>query len=107
MAGDIRVEVAYALPERQVIVRLRMPVVTALEAIQASGILEKHPEIDLRKNKIGVYGRLVSLDTLLRDQDRVEIYRSLIADPKEVRRKRAQEQRLTRKCGVPPGEPPS
>ena len=107
MAADIRVEVAYALPERQVIVRLRMPVVTALEAIRASGILERHPEIDLRKNKIGVYGRLVSLDTLLRDQDRVEIYRSLIADPKEVRRKRAEEQRLTRKCGVAPGEPPS
>jgi putative ubiquitin-RnfH superfamily antitoxin RatB of RatAB toxin-antitoxin module len=59
------------------------------QAIEASGLLQKHPEIDLAKNKIGIFGKLTKPDAVLRDQDRVEIYRPLIADPKEVRKQRA------------------
>lgn len=91
----IGVEVVYALPERQTLVGLRLPAgSTVMDAIRASGILEKHPEIDLAKNRLGVYGRQVKSDAVLRDRDRVEIYRPLLADPKEVRRRRAAEGRL-------------
>jgi putative ubiquitin-RnfH superfamily antitoxin RatB of RatAB toxin-antitoxin module len=69
------------------------------QAIEASGLAQKHPEIDLAKNKVGVYGKLAKLDTPLRDRDRVEIYRPLIADPKEVRRKRAEEGKVMKKGG--------
>ena len=59
------------------------------EAIVASGVLTKYPDIDLAKNKLGVFARLVKPDTVLRDRDRVEIYRPLKVDPKEARRNRA------------------
>jgi len=86
----IRVEVAYAKPEEQVIIPIDVPVGTTLEeAIRVSGILEQFPEIDLNKNRTGIFGKLAGLDTVLRERDRVEIYRPLIADPKEARRKRA------------------
>lgn len=86
----IRVEIAYALPHKQALVSLDLPAGTKLEhAIQQSGVLSQFPEIDLAKNKVGIFSKLVSLDTVLRDRDRVEIYRPLIADPKEVRRQRA------------------
>lgn len=86
----ITVEVAYALPDNQVIIPIKMPLQATIEqAIQASGILTKFPEIDLSVNKIGIFGKLSKLDTNLRHLDRVEIYRSLIADPKEVRKQRA------------------
>lgn len=92
MSDDIRVEVVYALPQEQQLLSLRVaPGTTAAEAIERSGILKKHPEIDLGQNKIGIFGKLVKTDTVLRDRDRVEIYRPLIADPKEVRRQRAAE----------------
>lgn len=100
MGEGIRVDAAFALPGQQRIVRLRLPPgATVIDAIRASGLLEDYPEIDLRKNKVGVYGRLVALDTPLRDQDRVEIYRGLVADAKAMRRARAQERR-GRKKGV-------
>lgn len=94
------VEVAYAKPDEQVII----PVVaqagmTAAVAIATSGILIRFPEIDLAQNKIGIFGKLVKPDTVLRDKDRVEIYRKLIADPKEVRRKRADEGKAMKKGG--------
>ncbi len=89
-ADSIPVEVAYALPERQLILKLEVAPDTTLEqAIHASGMLEKFPEIDLGSNKVGVFGKLAQLDDKLQAGDRVEIYRPLIADPKEVRKKRA------------------
>jgi putative ubiquitin-RnfH superfamily antitoxin RatB of RatAB toxin-antitoxin module len=86
----IPVEVAYALPEKQLILALDVaPDATLEEVIRASGILDRFPEIDLGKNKFGVFGKLGKLSDTLHAGDRVEIYRPLIADPKEVRKKRA------------------
>jgi len=97
---SISVEVAYALRERQELVSLSLPSgITVQQALEASGLLQKHPEIDLGVNKIGVFGKLVKLDAELREGDRVEIYRPLIADPKEVRRKRAEEGLAMKKGG--------
>jgi len=91
-ADSMPVEVAYALPERQLILKLEVaPDATLEQAIHASGMLEKFPEIDLGSNKVGVFGKLAKLDDRLHAGDRVEIYRPLIADPKEVRKKRAAE----------------
>ena len=85
-----RVEVAYARPDHQVIIALEVPEGTTIEgAIELSGICDEFPEIDLTRNKVGIFGRLQKLHTVLRERDRVEIYRPLIADPKEVRRQRA------------------
>jgi putative ubiquitin-RnfH superfamily antitoxin RatB of RatAB toxin-antitoxin module len=96
----LSVEVAYALPLKQELLRLQLPAGSTLQqAIEASGLLRKHPEIDLRKNKVGVFGKLARLDAPLRDRDRVEIYRPLVADPKEVRRKRADEGKAMKKGG--------
>ena len=98
MADLIRVDVVYALPNQQALVKLHLPVhSTALAAIEASGLLQQYPEIDLAKNKIGVFAKLVKPDAILRDRDRVEIYRPLIADPKEVRKKRAAEGKAMKK----------
>ena len=100
MADLIRIEVVYALPTQQALVKLRLPVQSTVSAaIEASGLLQRFPEIDLKKNKIGVFAKLVKPDAILRDQDRVEIYRPLIADPKEVRRKRAAESKAMKKAG--------
>jgi putative ubiquitin-RnfH superfamily antitoxin RatB of RatAB toxin-antitoxin module len=87
----IPVEVAYAKPERQLIVELEVPEGTTVEqAVRASGILAEFPEIDLGgRNKVGIFGKVVPLTRSLRPHDRVEIYRPLIADPKEIRRRRA------------------
>ncbi len=90
MADSIAVEVVYAGPERQELVGLQLPPgSTLLQAVLASGFMQKFPEIDLRQNKVGIFGRIGKIDTPLREHDRVEIYRPLIADPKEVRRQRA------------------
>lgn len=100
MSEQITVEVAYARPEMQVILPVNLaPGDTVAQAIEVSGILVKFPEIDLQQNKVGIYGKLTKLDTPLRDKDRVEIYRKLIADPKEVRRKRAEEGKAMKKGG--------
>ena len=89
-AETMIVEVAYALPENQLIIPVQVPLSANIEtAINASGILNKFPEIDLTVNKIGIFGKLSKLDAHLRHLDRVEIYRPLIADPKEVRKQRA------------------
>jgi len=100
MSHEIMVEVSYALPERQIIIPIKMPEgATAEAAIRASGITNNFPEIDLSANKIGIFGKLSKLDAVLRDLDRVEIYRPLIADPKEVRRQRAAEGKVMKKGG--------
>jgi|SRR5690554_4158951 putative ubiquitin-RnfH superfamily antitoxin RatB of RatAB toxin-antitoxin module len=97
---DLMVEVAYALPQQQLIIPINVAQgTTAEEAVFASGILEKFPEIDLNANKLGVFGKLVKPDTVLRHLDRVEIYRPLIADPKEVRRQRAAQGKVMKKGG--------
>ena len=89
-AETIHVEVAYALPHKQVILALDVEADATLEqVIHASGILQQFPEIDLRQNRVGVFGRLGSLTDTLHAGDRVEIYRPLIADPKVVRKQRA------------------
>lgn len=94
--NKIQVEVAYATPDEQVIIPLSVDKGTTLEqAIQLSGILEHFPEIDLSQNKTGIFGKIAKADTELREQDRVEIYRPLIADPKESRRKRAEKKEKT------------
>jgi putative ubiquitin-RnfH superfamily antitoxin RatB of RatAB toxin-antitoxin module len=99
-AATITVEVVYALPQQQPLLRLQVAEgATVEDAIRQSGVLERFPEIDLAKNKVGVFSKLVKLDETLRDKDRVEIYRPLIADPKEVRRKRAEEGKVTKKGG--------
>ncbi|MDR0439752.1 MAG: RnfH family protein [Candidatus Accumulibacter sp.] len=96
--GTITVEVAYALKDKQELMALKLPAgATAREAVERSGLLEKHPEIDLAGNRLGVFAKLVKPDAVLRDRDRVEIYRPLIADPKEVRRQRAAEGKAMKK----------
>ena len=86
----IDVEVAYANPGQQVIVALKMPEgTTAEQAILASNLLNRFPEIDGADLKAGIFGSVCKLDQPLRKDDRVEIYRPLIHDPKEARRQRA------------------
>lgn len=100
MAETIQIEVIYALPEKQETVLLQLPSGASLQqAIEASGLIGKYPEIDLAKGKFGIYSKLAKLDTVLRDRDRVEIYRPLIADPKEVRKQRAAEGKVMKKGG--------
>jgi putative ubiquitin-RnfH superfamily antitoxin RatB of RatAB toxin-antitoxin module len=86
----IQVAVAYASPGEHLYRHLRLaPGSTVGEAIRASGLLAQCPEIDLNRNRVGIFGRLAQLDTPLQDGDRVEIYRPLNTDPKEARRRRA------------------
>ena len=96
----IMVEVAYALPETQVIIPLEVVQGASIEqAIKLSGVLDAFPEIDLAVNKVGIFSKLGKLDKILRDKDRVEIYRKLIADPKQVRKQRAAEGKKMKKGG--------
>lgn len=91
----LQVEVVYALPHEQHVVKLDVePSATVEDIIQHSGVLLKYPEIDLAVNKVGIFSRNVKLDALVRDKDRIEIYRPLLADPKEIRRKRAEQAKL-------------
>jgi putative ubiquitin-RnfH superfamily antitoxin RatB of RatAB toxin-antitoxin module len=88
--AELRVYVAYATPQREFIRPLRVgPGTTIGHAIEASGVLDSFPEINLVTQPVGIYSKKKTLETELRDGDRVEIYRPLIADPKESRRKRA------------------
>ncbi len=98
MAELITVDIVYARRDVQELMSLKLPTgVTVKEAVERSGLLAKFPEIDLTKNKLGVFAKLVKPDTVLRDRDRVEIYRPLIADPKEVRKQRAAEGKIMKK----------
>lgn len=92
MAGAerIRVEIAYARPEQQHLASLEVPAgVDVAEVIARSGICEQFPEIDLRRDRVGIFGRRVSLESTVTGGDRIEIYRPLQADPKQARRQRA------------------
>jgi putative ubiquitin-RnfH superfamily antitoxin RatB of RatAB toxin-antitoxin module len=87
---NIRVQVCFARPDVQILRDLVVPAGTTIaDAIGLSGVLSEAPEIDLTVCQVGIFGKLKTLDTALRDRDRVEIYRPLIADPKESRRRRA------------------
>ncbi len=100
MSAEIKVEVCYALPDKQLLLTVSLPSgATVSQAIEKSAVQSKFPEIDLTTHKVGIFGKLVKLDTPVRDKDRVEIYRPLIADPKEVRRKRAEEGKVMKKGG--------
>jgi uncharacterized protein len=96
----IAVEIAYALPDQQLIIPVQVaPGTTAEQAVMQSGILTKFPDIDLSKNQLGIFGKLTRPDTALRPLDRVEIYRPLIADPKAVRKERAEQGKVMKKGG--------
>ena len=88
----IRVEVAYATPERQLVLPLDVPPgCTLAEAIERSAIREEFPGLVVDFDAVGIFGRKAPAGQVLRAGDRVEIYRPLIADPKEARRKRARD----------------
>ncbi len=117
MSDMISIEVLYALPHQQTLLKLHVPQgCTVAEAINISGMREKYPDIDPAKNKLGIFSKLSKADAILRDLDRIEIYRPLIADPKEIRRQRVIGQRVIegkvmtaegslRSSGVPTGVP--
>ncbi len=86
----MKIEVAYALQDKQTLLAFEVDEGTTLQqAIELSGIIDTYPQIDLSKDKTGIFGKITKLDTVLREKDRVEIYRPLIADPKRVRKERA------------------
>jgi uncharacterized protein len=89
---NIEIEVVYALPENQIMRQITVPSgTTARQAVELSAIIDLFPEIDLAHNKLGIFGRLVKPGTILCEGDRVEVYRPLMVDPKENRRRRAKE----------------
>lgn len=93
MAENIMIQVVYALPEGQELLSCSLPAgATLQEALQASGLLARHG-LSLETSKFGIYGKQVRPDVVLRDRDRVEIYRPLIADPKEMRKARVAEKK--------------
>jgi uncharacterized protein len=86
----LQIEVAYARPDEQVVLKVDVPEgARVADAIARSGLLARFPEIDLALNKVGIHARVVALEDRLTSGDRVEIYRPLQADPKEVRRAKA------------------
>lgn len=90
----IRVEVVYALPGKQILLALDVPPGTSvIEAIELSGIRRQFNEMVIDPGRLGLFGTKAAPDTVLRAGDRIEIYRPLIADPKESRRKRAEQEK--------------
>ena len=86
------IEVSYASTREQLIISIKVPEdINVKQAIEKSGIQKKFPEIDLDKNNVGIFGKQTTLEHSLKNKDRIEIYRSLIIDPKELRRKKAAE----------------
>ncbi|HYS65755.1 MAG TPA: RnfH family protein [Paraburkholderia sp.] len=97
MSARLSIEVCYALGNEQTLIAVELPQgATLRQAIDASGILRRYPQIDLGTQKVGVFGKLKPLDTVLADHDRVEIYRPLRVDPKVSRQRRVEK---TRKAG--------
>ena len=89
MIEYIEVEIAYARPEYQVLKKLQVPAgVNVEQAIHFSGIMNQFPEIDLKKNRLGIFSKFAKRETVLQPRDRIEIYRPLTIDPKEARRLR-------------------
>lgn len=99
MSKLLAIEVVYAARDSQKLVTVAVPENTPLRtAIEASGMLVDYPEIDLSVNKVGIHGHIKPLDTILRDLDRIEIYRPLIADPKDARHRRVALGKMTKKA---------
>ena len=97
---QIAVEVAFAMSAEQVVVPLVIAENgTVSDAITASGVLQRFPQIDLKNNRVGIFSKLVKLDHIPREHDRIEIYLPLIADPKAVRKQRAAEGKKMKKGG--------
>ncbi|MGF6772055.1 putative ubiquitin-RnfH superfamily antitoxin RatB of RatAB toxin-antitoxin module [Paraburkholderia sp. GAS199] len=97
MSARLSIEVCYALPGEQALVTVDLPVgATVQQALDASGLLKRFPQIDPGTQKVGVFGKLKPLDAVLADHDRVEIYRPLLVDPKLSRQRRVEK---TRKAG--------
>lgn len=95
---EILVEVVFAKPGEQALEQLHVSADASVETvIRRSGFLERFPEIDLESNKVGIFGKAAALSAKLNDGDRIEIYRPLIADPKEARKKRAAEGKSMKK----------
>lgn len=91
VSEKIKVEVVYAYPEKYFLKKMELDQpLTIQNVIVQSGVLEKYKEIDLRENKVGIFSRPAKLTDTVENGDRIEIYRPLIADPKEMRRKRAE-----------------
>jgi len=89
--GLMQIEVAYALPTKQSLVDVAIKEgATVEEVIRASNLLNEYPDIDLSSTKVGIWSRVVKLRDTVKDGDRIEIYRPLIADPKEIRKRRAE-----------------
>lgn len=87
---QINVEVAYALPEEQVILPVQVKAGTTVRtAIEQSGLLSRFPQIDIDHADVGIFGKVQTMDTVLKPKDRIEVYRPITCDPKEVRRQRA------------------
>jgi hypothetical protein len=100
MTAQIHVEVVYGRQDRQKVATVMLNEgATVRDAVERSGLLAEFPEIDLAKNKLGIWNKLAKADAVVRDKDRVEIYRPLIADPKEVRKQRAAEGKVMKKGG--------
>lgn len=97
---SINVEVAYAMAQKQVVRKVNVDAGTTLgAAIVQSGIMMDFPDLELENAKVGIYGKAASMVTVIKEGDRIEVYRPLIADPKEVRRKRAAEGKAMKKGG--------
>ena len=100
MTDSINVEVAYAEPDKQLILPVNIDQGTTVGgAIVQSGMMMHFPDLDIENSKVGIFGKVTKMTTILQDGDRVELYRPLIADPKEVRRQRAAEGKATKKGG--------
>lgn len=94
-AMTAKVEVAFALPDKQTLVEVFVPEGSSVESvIVESGMLDRYPEIDLKQNAVGIWNRTCKLQDIVCDGDRIEIYRPLIADPKEARRRRAEKAKV-------------
>ncbi|MFY0649767.1 MAG: RnfH family protein [Methylophilaceae bacterium] len=98
--NDILIEVAFASPTKQLIIPIKVKIgTTAREAIILSGIQNQFSEISIDSDPIGIFGKHTTYDQILREKDRIEIYRPLIADPKEIRRQRAEQGKKMKKGG--------
>lgn len=101
MAETFTAEVIYALPDQQELLSVDLSVgQTAQDAIEQSGVLKRYPDLSIEGMIIGLFGKKTKMTQTLRDRDRIEIYRPLIADPKEVRKRKAAEGKQLKKGGV-------
>jgi len=101
----LAVEVAYALPEEQTLLNIVVDEgATVRDVILQSALLQEHPELDIDSLVVGLFGKATKMSHVVREKDRVEIYRPLIADPKEVRKRKAAEGKKLKKGGAAASE---